>query len=551
MTPRTARRVRWLLALAIVPLGLVAERVGYPPSASDRASLDLVVGWLLAGYGLVIWARRPDSRTGPILLAAGYVWFLGNFAALPRGPIATLADACAFLFWGFLVHALLTYPTGRVVDRPERVAIPVAYVLSLLPLIWRTDIGPLVLASALALSITIDRTFHRPRDRRRRLPATVAGLTIAVTAGVASVPSLLVPGGGSTDAGVLVTLAVGVGASILAAGMLGWWSRGSDVTDLVVQLGERPGGELANAVADALGDPTLEVGFWSADVGAYLDPGGRMVAPPSVPGRTATWVDRDGEPVALLVHDTAVLADPQLREAIKSATALAAANARLRVEVRAQVAELVASRRRLVDAQDAERRALEERLQGGAAHQLTELAAIVNDVPPAAAGALPGADHRLTQVAQEVRLTHEELDELARGLHPRVLTELGLAGALHDLADRISIPVELSLSGMREPIPEDVAATIWFVCSEALANIAKYAHAMTVTLSIRMGPKTIDISVVDDGCGGADPALGSGLRGLIDRVAAIGGMLAVDSPPGAGTSLAATIPIGRRDIDPA
>ena len=157
MTPRRVRLARWLLALGIVPVGLLAEHVGFPVSAVQRAALDLVAGWLLAGCGLVVWARRPDSRTGLLLVCAGYAWFIGNFAAVSWREVATVADHGAFLFWGFLVHALLTYPTGRMVDPLERVAVPVAYVLSLLTGLWRTDLGPIWLSLALAVTLVIDQ----------------------------------------------------------------------------------------------------------------------------------------------------------------------------------------------------------------------------------------------------------------------------------------------------------------------------------------------------------------------------------------------------------
>jgi signal transduction histidine kinase len=543
----TIRHVRWLLAVGVLPLGLVAERVGFPAAAAGRAALDLAVGWLVVGCGLVVWARRPDSRTGSLLVCTGYAWFLGNFAALPPRDVAALADRVSFLFWGFLVHALLTYPTGRMGDRLERVAIPVAYALSLWPALWRTDLGPIVLALALAVSLVVDRRFHSRQDRRRRLPALVAGLMVAVVTAASQAVSLLTAGGGAVDSGALVTVAVGIAALVLAAGMLGWWGRASNVTDLVVELGESPGGALAEALARALDDPTLEVGFWNPGADAYLASDGRSIAEPAASeGRATTHVDHDGRPVALLVHDAALMTDPQLRDAIASATALAASNARLRAEVSAQVAEVQASRRRLVDAQDSERRALEERLQEGSAHRLDDLAAIIHGVPPDAALGLSGAGDRLASAAAEVAQTHADLDELALGLHPRALVEFGLRGALQDLAGRSPVPVEVDLGvgGLDGHLPPDVAATIWFVCSEALANVAKYAAASRVQLSCLESDDVVRLVVADDGRGGADPGRGSGLRGLMDRVAAIGGALTVDSPVGAGTRLAATIPSG-------
>jgi signal transduction histidine kinase len=253
-----------------------------------------------------------------------------------------------------------------------------------------------------------------------------------------------------------------------------------------------------------------------------------------------TVVEREGQPVAARVHDPAVLEDPGLLEAVTSAAQLAAANARLRAEVQARVEELAVSRRRILAARDDERRRLERRLHEGAEARLGELAVTLRRGQGSAAGQqtreqLAHAEHRLGR-------TLEELRRLAHGLHPRVLAEHGLAGALAVLAKDLPLPVEIKVTGGNQ-LPERVAAAAYFVCAEALANIAKHAAASRVTVAVTASEGRLRVEIADDGVGGADPARGSGLRGLADRVETMGGTLQVQSVPGRGTHLAAEIPL--------
>ena len=260
-----------------------------------------------------------------------------------------------------------------------------------------------------------------------------------------------------------------------------------------------------------------------------------------------TLIEGEGTPVAALVHDPAVLDDPGLREAVSSAAQLAAANARLRAEVRAQVAELRASRRRILDAGDEERRRLERRLGEGAQERLERLAERLRQIRLAArtdAGA-----QRIDRIEAQLARTLEELQRLAHGLHPHVLAEAGLAGALASLAEQAPVPVEVVAPAAK--LPADVEAVAYFLCSEALANIAKHASASRVSISVTSGDGRVRIEIEDDGLGGADPARGTGLQGLADRVEALGGTLHVESPTGGGTRLAAEIPLGGEACEPA
>jgi signal transduction histidine kinase len=265
-----------------------------------------------------------------------------------------------------------------------------------------------------------------------------------------------------------------------------------------------------------------------------------MALPVPGSGRAATLVERDGLPLAALVHDPAVLDDPPLVDAVAAAARMAASNARLHGTVQAQIAELQASRRRLVTAGDEERQRLEQRLHDGAQRRLRNLAQTLEALCEETAAVPRG---RIERARELLARTREDVDALGRGLHPRALAERGLAGALESLAELCPVPVELSVTGA--PPPAEVAAVAYFVCAEALANVAKYASAERVTIAIRDGGGALRVVVTDDGAGGADPERGSGLRGLSDRLDAFGGRLRIDSPPDGGTRLAAEIPLDR------
>jgi signal transduction histidine kinase len=204
-------------------------------------------------------------------------------------------------------------------------------------------------------------------------------------------------------------------------------------------------------------------------------------------------------------------------------------------------AELTASRARIVAAADETRRRIERDLHDGAQQQLVSLAlqlqAAQETVPPG----LESLRTELGRVAAGLTGTLEELREYARGIHPAVLTDGGLASALNTLAHRSPLPVTLDVHLARR-LPERVEATAYYVVSEALANAAKHAGASAVHVAVDAAGEVIRLAVRDDGGGGADPARGSGLAGLNDRVAAIGGTLSMRSRPGEGTTLLAELP---------
>ena len=534
-------RFRWLLWPAGAALGIAAEWAFFGWGDPRHWVPDLITGWTLIACGLVAWSRRPESRSGPLMAATGFSWFLGNFAATGLAGVDWVGDHARFVYLGPLVHLLVTYPTGRASTRLERSAFAVGYVAAVVTPVWESEIATIVLAALLICVCARAYLLAVGPDRRARLLAlwAAAGLSLVLAGG--AVARLAVPLGGADEPSLLAleaTLSVLAGA--LLAGLLSpSWGRAA-VTDLVVEVGESRSGTLRDELAHALGDPTLEVGYWLPDADAFVDSDGRAFALPD-PGskRAVTMIEREGQPVAALVHDAAVLEDPRLREAVASAAQLAAANARLRAEVRAQVSELRASRRRILEAGDEERRRLERRLHEGAERRLERIAEELRLARASVAS--DDSAHRIDGIERQLERTLGELRGLARGLHPRVLAEAGLAGALASIAEQSTVPVDVAAPGSE--LPADVEVVAYFLCAEAVANIAKHASASRASIAVTKENDRVRIEVDDDGLGGADPARGTGLRGLTDRVEALGGILEVESPAGGGTHLAAEIPI--------
>jgi signal transduction histidine kinase len=365
-----------LVVLAGGVLGLGAEWLGFGWADPRHWIPDLAVGWTFIGCGLVAWARRPASRTGPLMAATGFTWFVGNFASVGVAAVAWVAGHMVYLHRGPLVQLVLTYPSGRPSSRLVRGAVVVGYAVAVITPIWQSAGATILLAGLLVAICARDYVAAVGPFRRARLIALQAAAGLSLVLAGTTAARLLLPLEQVSGPTLLVyKLALCVLATGLLAGLLvAPWQR-AVVTDLVVELGEARSGTLRGELARALGDPTLEIGYWLPDRAEFVDAEGhplRLPAPGS--GRSVTTVKREGQPVAALVHDPAVLEDPGLLEAVASAAQLAAANARLQAEVRARVEELAASRRRILAVRDEERRRLERRLHDKAEARLGELA---------------------------------------------------------------------------------------------------------------------------------------------------------------------------------
>jgi signal transduction histidine kinase len=512
------------VAAAGLAVAVAAESVTYLPEEPGLAAADVTVGLAFIGLGVVAWQRRPSSRSGLLMAATGFAWFAGSFA-----------DAALFLHRGPLVHLLLGYPRGRLRSRLEQVVVAAAYVDGAVNPLARRDIATIMLALAVVAAALGGYLGASGPERRARAAALVATSAVALVLGFGAVGRLADVGTGATGLwayqSVLVLVAVGLFADLLWGG----WTQAA-ITGLVVDLGELDeAGTLRAKLARAVGDPSLLVAYRLPDADDYVDEAGRPVALHAAgANRTITYLQESGQQIGALVHDAAVLEDPALVSAVAAAAGLAVANARLQAEVRARVAEVEASRRRIVEASDAERRRLEHELREGAQRRLGYVSELLAD------RGSPVGD-----LQRELQAARAALTEFARGVHPRTLTEAGLAAALTELGQHSPVPVQVSAPNER--LGPTVEAAVYFICAEALTNVAKYARASQATIRVENRAGVVVVEVEDDGAGGADPARGSGLRGLADRVEALQGRLAVQSPPGGGTRLLAEIPLSQPD----
>jgi signal transduction histidine kinase len=513
------RRLRLALWPAGLILGISAEWGAWTDDPGG-AAVDLVVGFLLIGLGLVAWQRRGSSAVGPLMAASGFAWFLGNFATwalyLHRGP---------------LIQLVVSYPSGRPRSRLQWVVVVAGYLSAVAAPLARNDAATILLALAICATALGRFLVASGPERRARVSALGAAAMVALALTLGAATRLA---GVDADRAVLwaYEVVIGLVAAWLFADLLwGRWTQAA-ITGLVVDLGELgDAGTLRDRLARALGDPSLLVGYWLPGEGRYVDEAGRPVELPIAGAeRAMTPIQQDGEPVAALVHDASVLGDPRLVADVAAAARLAVANARLQAEVRSRVAEVAASRRRIIEAADTQRRGLERRLHRGAEQRLGRVAEL-----------LSGSGPPLAEVAVGLEAARAELREFARGVHPATLVEGGLAAAVTELAEHFPLPVQVKAPSGR--LPAAVEAAAYFVCSEALANMAKYAQASHASVRLETGDGVLTVEVADDGTGGADPAGGSGLRGLADRVEALGGRLRIDSPPGRGTRLTAQLPL--------
>jgi signal transduction histidine kinase len=563
--------------VAVIPVGIATEL------AEPRgiwAVFGPLIGWSFIGAGLYAARRPPSRRFGVLLVITGFTWFLGALGLIDDQLPRALAIPVGSLWIAVLMQALLSFPSGRLESRAARVIAGGFYiafvgnwtVLVLLARDVAAVVGcddcprenPLALgdfeqaAKAViainqalivvlfaSLCVLLGRRWRgaSPLQRRSLAPVLFAGLALAIQGsllGAAAAAGLDTPG--QVLAWTLDATVALVPFAFLAGLARSHIYRTGAIASLVERLGGRlEADELRDALAETLGDPSLSIAFWLPDAGRFVDAGGRSLDLPAAGSdRSATMIEHNGRRVAALIHDPALRDEPELVRGVGAAASLALENERLEAELHVQVERLRDSRERLVAVGHAERRRLERDLHDGAQQRFVALALrlrlartqLPDDAPPAAL--LDGA-------IEELAVGLRELRELARGIHPAILTDQGLDAAVRGLVARTPTPVNV-LAIPSHRLPPTVETAAYFVIAEALTNVAKYARAHSITVKVVHENGDAVVEVRDDGVGGADPSTGSGLRGLSERIAALDGELELDSPSGQGTTLRARLP---------
>ena len=570
------------LLIAGLALATLAEgtrlQAGWPVS---WVLVDMVPGVCLLVAGAVAWQRRPDTHMGLAMMLAGVAWYSGTLTATLNASVDRVGYAFQGYYDGILAWLVLAYPTGRLLARPARVVVAAVFAALVVRtafrfLVFRTNadydfaqgaeidryisemtiratgdaiFGVLIAGLMGIVLILLLRRIAIESAVARRIAWPMVAAGVAVAAGVVVKVVTLAAATNPAERfdawalGDIVTAASGgaVAIAFLVGLVRGRLARQS-VADMVLELGTGEGrSALRDTVARALRDPSLELLYPSPD-GGYLDASGRERQLPGADDRATTRIDAGGRTLAVLVHDPAIREQPELTRSVVAAVRLAIENERLAAEVRAQLAEVQASRARIVSAGDAERRRIERDLHDGAQQRLVTLALRLQMARAATEPTSSQAAEMLEAGTRELEGAIAELRELARGLNPSALETDGLRGAIAALAERTPIPAEVDVTDKRFDV--DVETGAYFVVAEALTNVARYARATSVKVRVIASDDVLRVEIVDDGVGGVDPEAGSGLRGLQDRVAALGGTLTVASPAGGGTAVRAELPCG-------
>ena len=563
----------WSLVPAAATLAVAAAgaSIGFALAAGSADPVQVfLLEWVAVPYvaaGVVAWWRRPGSRLGPLMVAGGLASAFSGWQLAESSGAYTFGAAFDIVPAALFLHVCLAFPDGGLRSRFERVLVGIAYAfavgLQLVKLalggvnpqnlldVWRQpdlvatveDVQLLALSACclvgLGVLVSRHRRFGRPRRHSIAFVIDSFAVALVMIALLFVLGAFELPGFREVQRATLFV--IGLSPLAFLVGLLDARLARSAVGDLIVELrGDPAPPDLRDALANTLRDPSLTLAYWLPDFHSYVDVDGRPVRLPDDDRRAATLIDHNGEHVAALVHDRALDDEQQLLDAVGAAAGMSLENARLHAELRARVEELRGSRARVIEAGQKERQRLERNLHDGAQQRLIALSLRLGLLERSLSDE-PGVRQELDAARREIALSLAELRDVARGIHPAVLSGHGLAVAVESLCARAPLPVRLEIRAA-ERLPERAEVAAYSVVSEGLANVAKHAQATTAQVSVERQGDRLVVEVVDDGVGGADTERGSGLRGLADRVEALGGRLRVWTPVGLGTRVLAEIP---------
>ena len=562
---RDAVRDPVLLLPLAVAAGLAVGWLGvHEQVAGTRIAADLALSWGLTAASLVVLERPRWQRARWLLAATPFALLGADLEWASSRAVWTFGSLLEGLWAALLVQLVVTFPEGRPWSRLARIAVVAAYTVTL----GGQLVGALVSPDTRdLLSVTSHPGVAHPIDRAQAIagvgialgvlllvpqrvrtlgrPARRAQAPLLLAAAITALAGLVWLGWViATDASAptLETIARALAMTIPVGIVVGIGSsrlRGPQASELVVELRSEAAATMRERLARALGDPTLDVAYRLGD-GRYVDAAGRPIELPQRADRAVTAVSVRGEEIAALVHDPALLDEPALVESVRATAALVLENERLAAEVRSQLAEVRASRGRIVAAADAERRRIERNLHDGAQQRLVTLSVALG---LEASRADRATAEVLSRAQDEVEQAVGELRELARGIHPTLLRDEGLTAAVEALARRAPLPVKVE-SSARDRLPDLVELAAYFVVSEALTNVFKHASATQASVLLAREPVALRVTVTDDGVGGARITPESGLAGLRDRLEALDATLVIETDAGCGTTVCAVFPCG-------
>ncbi len=587
------------LAAAAAALSTAAVAVALSSPFSDERVLVAVAHALLiaapVGVGLYVLGRDPGSRFARLLIAAGFLWAPSMLASSSNSVLYSIGRVDGWLVELSAVVLALAFPSGWLSGRLERwlalAACLLVVLLYLPPVLLDKDypspspwsacardcphnafalnaaepgfvddvIDPLREASAsllfLGVALTLGlRIAGASQLMRRTLVPVLTGAIVVMIGNAAFLASRHVDrwSGTSRTIGFISLLAVPGFVLGLLVGLLRWRLVAADaLRQLVDRFGHGARAfSTRDAIADAIGDPTLWIAYWAGEPGIWVDESGAPVAlPQDYETRRVTEVASGGRPVAALVHDAALSGEPAVRDVVRGFAVMALENQRLDAEVRSSVRELKESKARVLHAVDQERQRIERDLHDGAQQRLVALRVGLQLAAETVAANPDGATEALDKLGRDVEEILDEVRALARGVYPPLLADHGIGPALQAAADDGPLPTRVHYSGLGR-YSQQIESAVYFSCLEALQNASKHADARRALITLAETDE-LEFEVRDDGHGFDLPGEGgSGLENMRDRIVALGGRLSIESSPGEGTRVRGSVPIGMANLTP-
>ncbi|WP_345184006.1 sensor histidine kinase [Microbacterium panaciterrae] len=543
--------------LGAVELG-VGARV---PDQLWAVALFVGVFWIWAAAGLLAWWRRPHNTTGLLLIIGGIALFLGGLGNLGIDALTLVSAVFATSSLAMTVQLLHAFPSGRLRGRLSITTVVLGWVaspVSQLVLLLIPSSAPaafeiaaatqktLGIAVMVLTAVVLARRLVTADPVHRRVLLPMFGYGIVAVLLLAFAPTIVHTLGGDPRIGGVTQLlvAAAIPVAFLLGVLLGGFRRTGDLEPLSTWLGISGAGgpAVARALAATLGDDSLRVVYWAEERGEFVDETG-VAVDPGQRDADRGWCEIRVESrlVGAIVYDTRLTADPGPVRRAGDVLAIAIDRERLTAELLASNEALTRSRIRLVETADRERSRIAQDLHDGIQVQLVLLAlaaqTIANDpdASPATSAASARLRHGIDEAAADLR-------RLVHNVLPVALTERGLTAAAEDLVDRLAIPATLDSDVADAAISSTTAHTAYFIIAEALTNTVKHSRASWVRVTLHADGGRLHIGIRDNGVGGASVDRGAGLRGLLDRVDALGGNLRVTSEAGHGTEVKVELP---------
>lgn len=560
---RPALLLLGVFALALAGLQLAAgARPDAPAPFWVPAAFALVyVIWVAAG--IIAWSRRPQSGTGGLLLVGAVAMFIAGAGNLGLPVVTALSTVFATSILAVTVHLLHAFPSGRLQGRLSRITVIVAYGVTfvlqmplylvapehstwLLVALWvqsLTGLGVMVVTAVILLGRLRSAD---PKNRGVLLPLYAYGILAVLLIPISANVLRLFPVGPEVTGGVQLVVLAGIPIAFLLGVLFGKFTQTAEADALSAWLSS-PGATktaVGQVLARSLGDDSLRLAYWSDERQAFLDEDGLETDLRAQPApRLWQEVHVESRLVGAISYDSRMIADPETVRRAGRVFALAVDRERLTAALLASNEELLLSRLRIVEAADLERNRIARDLHDGLQVQLVLLALEAQQIASSATGD-PATASAATALRHRIDASAADLRRLVHAVLPPALVERGLTAAAEDLVDRLDIPATLTSDVDDLTLAPATAQSAYLIMAEALTNAVKHSGARSVGVELSRAEGILTLRVRDDGRGGADLRRSTGLKGMADRVDALGGSFALVSPEGSGTELKVELPCG-------